>query len=77
MERAVTTDDPSSEARTRALDERTPRRRRARNRAAEPLWREGPGGFHPDYDVPHPDDDYDDRSAATEHGLHERPPSGD
>src|SRR5689334_2233109 len=56
MERAVTTDDPSSEARTRALDERTPRRRRARGRAPEPLWRELPGGYDPDYDDPADDD---------------------
>src|SRR3954469_8293439 len=80
MERPVTTDDPSPEARTRALDERTPRRRRARDRAREPLWREGPGGFDPDYDVPHPDDAYDeqdDRSSVTEHvdDLDDLPPS--
>jgi hypothetical protein len=50
MERPVTTDDPSAEARTRALEERTPRRRRARERAAEPLWRERPGGYDADDD---------------------------
>src|SRR4051812_27036211 len=88
MERHMTTDDPSAEARTRALDERTPRRRRARGRAPEPLWRESPGGYDPDFDDPDDDDrerddrdpGQEDRSAITGHlpgsdDLDELPPS--